>query len=431
MATIYKRSKKKNTPYTIQYTDHEGSRKTELGFTDKGLTEQLAAKLETDARLRRTGMIDPEQEKFLNHKQSPIQGHLDAFTSSLGENSPKHISLTMTRVNRIVEECELTKLAEITTELVQQCLRAVREEDGFGHRTYNHYIQAFDSFMNWCVLTKRLLVNPILGMERLNVETDVRHKRRALKNDEVLQLISSARQSGVSIQCFDGEQRARIYIISYMTGLRRNEIASLTRRSFALDQAVPILTVEAKASKHKKKDTLPVHPELVGFIREWFSKFKPGQFLFPKLAKRRTWLMVKKDLERVGIPYENDEGIADFHAAGRHTHITELLRNGASVPEAQKLARHSDVKQTMKYTHIGMDDQAKAVANLPGLALHGRCIPGVVGRHSVSSRGKTCKDKECQNPEKPQGFDTDCQLLASADNMEAAGIEPASCDAWK
>jgi hypothetical protein len=33
--------------------------------------------------------------------------------------------------------------------------------------------------------------------------------------------------------------------------------------------------------------------------------------------------------------------------------------------------------------------------------------------------------KECQNPEKSQGFGTDCQSTASADNLEAAGIESA------
>jgi hypothetical protein len=68
--------------------------------------------------------------------------------------------------------------------------------------------------------------------------------------------------------------------------------------------------------------------------------------------------MVRKDLERVGIEYESDDGFADFHAAGRHTHITELLRNGVSLPEAKELARHSDVNM-MRYTHIGMDDRAK------------------------------------------------------------------------
>jgi hypothetical protein len=75
--------------------------------------------------------------------------------------------------------------------------------------------------------------------------------------------------------------------------------------------------------------------------------------------------MVKMDLERVGIPYITREGVADFHAVGRHTHITELLRNGASLPEAKELARHSDIKMTMRYTHIGIGDQAKAIRQLP------------------------------------------------------------------
>ena len=75
--------------------------------------------------------------------------------------------------------------------------------------------------------------------------------------------------------------------------------------------------------------------------------------------------MVKKDLERIGIPYETHEGIADFHAAGRHSHITGLLRNGATLVEARQLARHADVRMTMKYTHIGLQDQADALAGLP------------------------------------------------------------------
>jgi integrase len=422
MAAIYKRSKEKGACWEIQWKDENGDRRACKGFTDKGLTLQLAAKLEAEARMRRTGLIDPEQEKFLSHKQSPIQGHLDAFKLSLGDNSPKHVKLTMTRVMRIINECEITKLADITIELVQQCLRSVRDEDGFGHRTYNHYIQAFDSFLNWCV-PSRLLVNPILGMERMNVETDIRHARRALMPDEMQKLIDSARQSGVSIQCFDGEQRARIYIISYMTGLRRNEIASLTPRSFNLRGDQPTLTVEAKSSKHKKKDVMPLHHDFVETIRGWIEGIPPSEKLFPKLGNRRTWLMVKKDLERVGIPYENEDGIADFHAAGRHTHITELFRNGATVPEAQKLARHSDVKMTMKYTHIGMADQAKALGRLPSSLLHRCCIPGVSGGQSVATGGTAGNAKECENPGENQGLGTV--------NLEAAGIEPASCDAWK
>lgn len=419
MASIYKRNKKKNTVWEIQYRDHEGNRRTCKGFTDKSLTEQLSVKLETEARMRRTGIIDPEQERLIAHKQMSINAHLEAFQISLGDNSPKHITLTMARVRRIVEGCEFEKLGDITTERVLQFLRAAREKDGFGHRTYNHYLQAFDSFCNWCVVTKKLLVNPILGMTRLNVELDIRHPRRALTPAEIQKLIDSARHSGVSIQCFDGEARARIYILSYMTGLRRNEIASLTPRSFDLRSEQPTLTIEARSSKHKKKDVLPLHHDFVATVREWIEGMRPTEKLFPKLGSRRTWLMVKQDLERVGIPYQNEEGIADFHAAGRHTHITELLRNGASLPEAQKLARHSDIKMTMKYTHIGMSDQAKALGQLPTSLLQIRCISGVSEGHSVAAGGRERSFKERQNPCGDKGFGNVCQPLAFADAMEA------------
>ena len=143
--------------------------------------------------------------------------------------------------------------------------------------------------------------------------------------------------------------------------------------------------------------------------------------LFPRLDRKKTWLMVKKDLERVGIPYETPDGIADFHAAGRHTHITELFRNGASVPEAKQLARHSDIRQTMKYTHIGIEDQARAVGALP--ALHWRCSSGVFEGHSVSQLGKDEADKKCQNPCPGKGFDVDRRQLSPSDKVEAAGIQ--------
>jgi len=44
----------------------------------------------------------------------------------------------------------------------------------------------------------------------------------------------------------------------------------------------------------------------------------------------------------------------------------QLLRNGASHIEARELARHSDIRMTTRYTHIGLDDQARVVAAIPG-----------------------------------------------------------------
>jgi hypothetical protein len=142
-------------------------------------------------------------------------------------------------------------------------------------------------------------------------------------------------------------------------------LAALIPQSFKLDDAQPTLVVQAACSKHRRKDTLPMHPELVTMVREWIRDMEPDAPLFPRLDKKKTYTMVQKDLERAGIPYETHEGMADFHAAGRHSHITGLVRSGASIMEAKELARHADTKQTARYVHIGMEDRAEALGNLP------------------------------------------------------------------
>ena len=439
MASIRKLSRdkgKKNKPYWIQYLDHDGKRVTAKGFTDKALTEQLAAKLENEVMLRKRGMIDPAQERLLAIKQSAINEHLDAFDRSMANNTLKHRKLTMTRVRRVVESCGFRTLAEMDGEKVVDWLNTTREAEDMGARTYNHYLQAADAFGKWLAATKRLPSNPLAGMERLNSETDVRHKRRALTHEEVSRLVESARSSGVDVQGYDGELRARAYLVSFFTVLRRQEIGSLTPRSFRLDDPQPTLVVEAACSKHRRKDTLPLHPDLVVMVRAWIDGMQPDDLLFPRIERKKTWLMVKKDLERVGIPYETPDGIADFHAAGRHSHITGLVRSGASIMEAKELARHADIRQTAKYTHIGMEDRAEALAGLPSPkvsatldGLHYVCNSGVVQRQEVAPDVRDAGSPAGSiNEQSPAGGGlassvvTNCHQLTVCGEVEAAGF---------
>ena len=115
----------------------------------------------------------------------------------------------------------------------------------------------------------------------------------------------------------------------------------------------------AAGSKRCREDVIPRHPGLVGRLRDWFAGLPPGRKLFPGLDRRKTQFMVRADLAAAGIPYRTEEGIADFHAAGRHTHITELLRNGVGLPQAMELARrHSDENMTMRYAAVHGDRRA-------------------------------------------------------------------------
>ena len=133
--------------------------------------------------------------------------------------------------------------------------------------------------------------------------------------------------------------------------------------------------------------------------------------------------MVKQVLERVGIPSENHDGVADFHTAGGHTHITELLRNGATLPEAQKLARHSDIKLTMRYVHIGLGDQVKAVRTCQTVrcncdAFRASLISNRRQWMSVSSPKENAYSPSCNRERK--------QKTTSTSHWNRSGLELAS-----
>ena len=261
----------------------------------------------------------------------------------------------MSRVRAVITGCGVTSLDGLQPEVIQNQLAELRQKEDLGAKTYNHYVQAIDSFCRWLVRSGRMAANPLVNLSRLNTEVDIRHQRRALTPEEMSQLIASARSQRQTHSRLRRRTACPSLSVSFLTGLRRSELASLTRQAFNL--------AGNAAHRNRRRGVLkasanrrPAAPSRLDcrWLGSGWPANKPSDKLFPKLDRKKTWLMVKKDLERVGIAYETEEGIADFHAAGRHTHITELLRNGATLAEAKELARHSDVKMTMRYTHIGM-----------------------------------------------------------------------------
>ena len=145
--------------------------------------------------LRKRGMIDPAQERLLAIKQAPIAEHLDAFERSMDNNDAEAPQADHDARPPAGRGCGFQTLAEMDGEKVEDWLKEIREAEDLGARTYNHYLQAIDAFGKWLVATKRLPSNPLAGMERLNSETDIRHKRRALTPDEVSRLVEAARSS--------------------------------------------------------------------------------------------------------------------------------------------------------------------------------------------------------------------------------------------
>lgn len=140
--------------------------------------------------LRREGLIDPEQEQLAAQQSVSLSNHLADFKKSLGQkgSTENHVKKTISRVKRIINDAGFEWIKDIESESVEEVLPEMLQAEGIGHRTYNYYLQAMDSFCRW-MTPKRMPFNPLSGIHRLITEVDIRRKRRALSPREMGQLL--------------------------------------------------------------------------------------------------------------------------------------------------------------------------------------------------------------------------------------------------
>ena len=100
--------------------------------------------------------------------------------------------------------------------------------------------------------------------------------------------------------------------------------------------------------------------------------------------------MRKQGLGRAGVPYQAKAATACIHVAGRQTQITELLRSGEFLVAARELARHNDIRMTMRYIDVGLDDQARAGAAFSHLVARRSVWNGRTREHHFSPGALCC-----------------------------------------
>jgi hypothetical protein len=158
-----------------------------------------------------------------------------------------------------------------------------------------------------------------------------------------------------------------LYRVAVETGLRANELRSLTRASFDLSADPQTVTVAAAYSKHRREDVVPLRLDTAAALAEHLAAKLPGAPAFT--MPNRTAEVIRADLEAAGIDYRDDAGrVADFHSL-RHTTGSWLAAAGVHPKVAQTIMRHSTIDLTMsRYTHVFRGQEADAVAALPDLS---------------------------------------------------------------
>ncbi len=333
------------------------------------------------------------RDQYADHRGSPLANLLKEYERHVLDKAAtqKEAEQARRRCEIVFQGAKFTQLCDLDATAVERWLADRRElpkkSGGFGPATSNHYRKSLVAFGNWLVKARRAAENPFRHIPKVNANVDVRHKRRPLSADEFARLVQTARTGGV-FRGFAGPDRAALYMVAGMTGLRAKELASLSPQSFVLDADTPVVVVEAAYSKHRRRDEVPLHAALVEELRLWLAKKPDGEPVWPGTWAQQTAAvdLIKRDLERARAAWVTEAGadeekdrreksdflkyrdrngcVADFHSL-RHRFVTELARAGVAPQDAKELARHSTITLTMdRYTHVGIRDTAAALARL-------------------------------------------------------------------
>ena len=383
-----------SSKWYIQYRDANGKKKRVPGYTDKESTLQLAAEIKRKTEQIQSGLADPHEKGKLLLLTNHLEGFRDYLNSK--SDSENHVKQTCSRIKHVIEGCKFERWIDIVASNIVKWLAAQREAGKMGIKTSNYYLKAFKQFCSWLETDGRVpkKKNPVEHLSTINADTDIRRERRAITPEEFTWLVKAA-NSGPDIQCVSGPDRAMLYILAAWTGYRREELASLTLKSFDLDGDPPTVQVKAGYSKRRRNDLVPLHPVVVEKLKVWLNskgKIVLSGHLFNLRAKggrlRSTAKMMRLDLERARalwideakkddekrkhreesdfLSYQDEKGaFADFHSH-RHLFITSLAKAGIYPKLAQSMARHSDINLTMGiYSHVEVEEQAKAINSLP------------------------------------------------------------------
>lgn len=311
-----------------------------------------------------------------------------------GVNEKSHALQQYSRTIRVFSACGFSYWQDIKASNLLQTINGFTKLQQMNTHTFtdtgkplsprskSHYLNACKQFANWMAMDGRISTNPINHL-KMTCLIETRNPRRPLTLDEIHVLMAHIINSK-PLRLMPGSERLLLYQFAIETGLRANEIRTLTRKGFDFDQLK--VSVIRKHTKNKKVATLPLKPETARAIQE-FSKHKTPTALVFRMPKnglskmlqqdvknaRKEWIQAavndpeeyRRRVESDFLLVQTDDGKLDFHAL-RHTFGTLLATSGVHPKIAQELMRHSNINLTMEiYTHAQTSQVAAAVNNLP------------------------------------------------------------------
>ncbi len=367
--------------YYLRYRigDMASNKFVTLDTTDRLVAEKKANHFLEDFQREQAGIIEPRLRR--DAAKAPLKQHLEDYLADMGARGRNGRSgrggrLLKNRVLVLLNECSWVVPGDVTADSFTRW-RSGNVKHSV--RTKNHYLQGMCGLLNWMERNERIRANPLRRVTKVDERASNKRRRRAFTDEELVKLVDGSGPRGI------------IYFMAARTGIRQDELRQLLWSDLCLEpkgSKVPHVIVRDLVAKNRTEAKLPLVNQLIEALRTYRPRdFAGNEPVFPNGIPRASRL--QKDLERCGIPYQDEQGrYADFHAL-RYTWCTFLARSGFSQRQTMKLMRHHDPSTTAKvYTDDSQLRVEEMVAQLPALGCtHGCAHISDAKGHSVPFPG--------------------------------------------
>lgn len=220
---------------------------------------------------------------------------------------------------------------------------------GLSANTVSTYMVSVRRFFQW---TEAMRLFPNVGRSVKGAKASRRHRRDSLTVLQVRELLDS-----IDTETVSGKRDYALINLLVCTGLRTIEVIRADVGDIRQESSQPVLWVHGKGRSTKDDYVLltdHVYRPILAYLnaRGPISDSSP---LFAsgsnrnhgsRLTTRTIRGIVKAYLRRIGL-----ESVRLTAHSLRHTAVTLSLQAGASIQEAQAMARHANINTTLVYAH--------------------------------------------------------------------------------
>lgn len=331
--------------YYLKYRDvHDRLRQFKIGDY-KSLTFDKAKQAAKVLRSRVVLGESPMEEKIQRKLVPTLKEFYEQYYLPQIKMYRRNYSSVLSHIrNHILTRFGTKPMSQIRQHEIVAAHQEMREQ-GYSMVTSNRLVVTMKTMFN---MAKRMKIpgcdeNPVQGMEIFDPQNG---RERYLSKEETKRLLDAVKES-------KNPQMQNIIELLLFTGARKREIMDAKWEDVHLERRF----IRVPLSKSGKPRNIPLSSAAMEVI-ERLPRFKDCPFLVPNPATLQPYTGVYEVWHRV----RKQAGLEDVRLHDlRHTYASHLVNAGASIYVVSKVLGHSQIKNTMRYSHLSEETLLDAV----------------------------------------------------------------------